>query len=823
MLTEPATASRVQAGPRSWASAVGCCVGAALVVGGVVGFGGLARLGLADDSDPVPVAGTGAATGAPGEAALGGETRAARVAALQVRYDRAILPVMRRLCFDCHGDYDNVGFSLERFRSVGSIERNARMWRRVDRAIQSHVMPPKEAPQPTADERLLLTRFVAEAIGGIGCEEGPLDPGHVVLRRLNREEYAFTLKDLLGIDAEWVTALLPADDTGYGFDTIGSVLTVSPLHLERYLEIAERALGEALVSDARPPSETVGYQGADFAGRGATRRGNRRLNSQGTTTVTHDFPVDGAYRIRVTAYGEQAGPDPVRIRLDIGGDELGTFAVRAGPRDEPDVVEVALATRAGKRSIGVAFTNDYYKKKTKERKARDRNLVIVGVEVIGPTAVRPKALTRSHRRIVPDRFGRLGRLGRESRARAVLEAFARRAWRRPVASDDLERLIAFVRPGLDSREPFVEAIRPALLAILCSPRFLYRVEPAPQGAARRALDGFELASRLSYFLWSSLPDPELLEAAASGALAGDDGLRAQVDRMLGDRRANRFARRFTAQWLALGGLASLDFDHERFPTWSAALAEDAQRETELFFGAAVAENLPVQALVEADFTFLNERLARHYGVPGVKGPHFRRIKLGESPRGGLLGHASILALTSNPTRTSPVKRGKWVLETLLGEEVPPPPPGVPDFDEAKVGRAQTMREQLAKHRESPNCAVCHDRMDPLGFAFERFDAVGRYRTDESGVPIDASGVLPTGERLEGVDDLRVVLRTKTKAIATTFVTAALTYALGRGMERPEDRCHVDVVVGAAESGGAYRLRDVIHAVVQSEVFRERGR
>ena len=653
--------------------------------------------------------------------------------------------------------------------------------------------------------------------------------------------------------------LLPADDGSYGFDNVAGVLGVSPTLLERYLSAAKRVSRLAVGGPGLPPTALTFRRAADDAQ--DARLAGLPFGTRGGMTIPYNFPADAEYRIRVrlgrdTADNLAAFTDRHELDVSLDGEPLRTFTVgepapegaaRNGPeyrawRDRQRLVDEDWVLRvpvpAGPRTLRLAFRKKtsaypetlrqpYLRPYTNTTGGDTRYQPYVeSVVVTGPyeaSGAPPAVETPSRARVFTCRPAAGGGPDVRQCAREILSTLARRAYRRPVTGRDLDVLLAFYDDGARGGG-FEAGVERALRRLLTSPEFLFRVVRDPAGAApgtNYRLTGLELASRLSFFLWSSIPDDELLDAAAAGRLRDPDELRTQVRRMLADERASALVENFAGQWLYLRNVPALVPDENRFPDFGEALRRAMRRETELFVESVLREDRGVLDLLTADYTFVNERLARHYGVPGVHGSHFRRVTLPDPARRGLLGHGSILAATAYPTRTSPVLRGKWVLENLLGTPPPLPPPDVPSLEEtAGDGRPLSMREAIEQHRANPVCASCHRLMDPPGFALEQFDAVGRHRTrNEAGAPIDASGALPDGTAFEGAAGLRDALLKRPELFVTTLTEKLLTYALGRGVEH-YDAPSVRAVVRDAERDG-FRFSSIILGIVESPPFQLR--
>lgn len=719
-------------------------------------------------------------------------------------YEAVVLPFLARHCTECHSGPEAKGdLALDAFPDARSTDGRAGTWLDVRDRLASGEMPPHERDRPEPDAVAAVVAWIDARF----ATEVAADPGRPTLRRLNRAEYANTIRDLFGVDFD-AAGEFPVDDAGHGFDNVGDALSLPDMLLDKYVAAAERvaALAVADPDDAEPRRRRV--PGADLEGKGSGMRGKARgLASNGEVGVEFDFPRAGEYVVRARTYGDQAGDDVVRIALKLGREEKGRFEVPATAA-KPQEDELRLRVDAGRRRVAVAFLNDYYAPKDPDPKNRDRNLAVEWIEVVGP--------------VDPPAHSAFQRLELEPRTRGslrdVIARLLRRAWRRPPEAREVDRVVALVQ-----REPtFEAAVRLAVQAALVSPHFLFLVEREPDGAAAgaaRRLNAHELAARLSYALWSTMPDDALSRVADDGSLLGDEVLHAQVRRMLRDPRASALARNFGAQWLQTRNLDRFVPDPARFPAFDAELAASMRTEAELFFDAVLREGRGVRELIDADFTFVDERLARHYGLPGVHGPEMRRVPVDRAVRGGVLGMAAVLAVTSNPTRTSPVKRGKWILDNLLGAPTPPPPPGVGVIDEAPAAvRAASLRERLEEHRKNTECAACHARLDPLGFGLENYDATGAWRSTEEGHAVSARGTLPDGRSFEGLAGLKSILG-QGDAFVRCFTEKLATYALGRGLTR-RDRAATEAIV--AGLGRDPAVEDVVWAIVRSDAFRRRG-
>jgi len=713
-----------------------------------------------------------------------------------------VLPFLKTYCIDCHGaDEPMAGLSFHDVQSPQEVTDKRQRWEKILKLLRFQVMPPEDHDvQPNPEDREKAVAWLDKKLFFVDCDLAD-HSGRVTIRRLNRNEYNNTIRDLLGVDFQPAKDF-PSDDVGHGFDNIGDVLSLPPLLLEKYVEAAEAIVDRAIfTTDAA--GENVRFVGDQLKSEGGRQTAANfvMLASRGHVYRDFEFPVTGKYVLRAEAAADQAGPEPARMSLRLDGKQVQLFDIK-GHR-KPGEYEIQVEVSRGRHQLAAAFVNDYYKPDAPNPKDRDRNLAVRFLEVQGPIDAKPPA---SHQRLIftqPDDKQTV-----EQAATRIFQAFMPRAFRRPVDDNEVQRIVKLVRFVMDKEDSFERAVQVGVQAVLVSPHFLFRVETDPladaagnkpntSGRPAYRLNHYEIASRLSYFLWSSMPDAELFELAAQQRL-GDQGVIAgQVKRMLKDERSEALVTHFIGQWLNLRNLDEVTPDTDRFQTFTPELKRDMVRETETFARTIMRENHSILEFLDADFTFVNQRLAEHYGISGVQGEEFQRVSLPAAQRAGVLTHASILTLTSNPTRTSPVKRGKWILENILGNEPPPAPPNVPDFEiTAKANPDASLRQQLEKHRNHPGCASCHKTLDPLGFGFENFDAVGRWRDKDGGHAIDASGTLPGGDTFSGPVELVRILKKSDRDFGRCFTEKLLTYALGRGLEY-YDRCAVDRILDVA--------------------------
>ncbi len=757
----------------------------------------------------------------------GSPSQAQRASAVNHSVQRALV---NEHCAGCHNrKLKTGGLSLEglEFSNVGG---NPEIWEKVLRKIRTGEMPPVGMPRPDAHAVAALVKWLEDALDR-AARINP-NPGRPTAHRLNRAEYSNAIRDLLAVDIKPGLAL-PVDDSGYGFDNIGDVLTLSPALLEKYMSVARKVSRLAVGDLAIKTTEER------FQPRRASR--NERVSddlpfySRGGLSVQYYFPLAGEYLIRVKTpanvdIGEPARFYEARLPVKAGLRNVGVTFPREGAKPEP---ALPGPRRPGGGAPGMAQAQmtpldlRLDGARIKRFEVPDTTWIEV-VLVSGPLNVKGRGETPSRAKIFVCRPSQENE--EAACARQILAGLARRAFRRSVTEADLNPLLAFyerARRGGD----FDYGIQNAIEAMLVSPDFLFRVERDPIRAAGGAavpgrvyrLNDFELASRLSFFLWSSIPDEQLLDLAEQGRLKHPLVLQQQVRRMLDDPRSQAFVSNFGGQWLHLRNLETIKPDPDVFPGFDESLRQAFRRETELFFESILRENRSVFDLLDADYTFLNQRLAEHYGIRGIYGSQLRRVTLTDQNRSGLLGQGSILTVTSYPNRTSVVQRGKWILENLLGAPPPPPPPDVPDLKpHGKDGRLLSMREQMDVHRANPICASCHARMDPIGFALENYDAIGRWRTKDAGAVIDASGKLPDGTKFNGPAELKkILLAGHRDEFVTTVTEKLLTYALGRGLEAYDAPAVRAIMREAAPDN--YRLPALINAIIKSRPFQMRKR
>ena len=729
-----------------------------------------------------------------------------------------VAPFLETHCFDCHGDDDgDAGLNLAVYTSASDLTEHRKTFEKIFRMINSGAMPPGDfEPLPEDDDREVVATWLEDKLFNFDCKVVN-DPGRPTIQRLNRAEYNNTIRDLVGVDFKPADDF-PSDDVGEGFDNIGDVLSLSPLLLEKYLKAAEQITARAIVSDDYSKPRTLTKRGLNLSKAGHAHDSGDdfvAILSAGEARADFKLAATGDYVIRIEAKATQAGRDELaKMEFRVNGDPV--HVVDVPGKKVVGQFEFKTRLQAGDVRIAGRFIND------KMIKRQDRNLYVRQIQLIGPENAEQPTYPALHQRLVFAVPG-AGKSVKQA-ATEVLQTFAKRAFRRAVSGDEVQKYVGLVeRIANQDDGSYNEGIAVAMQAILVSPHFLFRVETdsRPDDPTNgHKVNQYELASRLSYFIWSSMPDDELIKLADRGQLQNPDTLTKQITRMLRDKKSRALTENFATQWLNLRVLDELTPDPDQFKTFNAKLKADMIRETEMLFESIVKDNRPITDFIDANYSFINERLAKHYDIRGVKGNNFRRVSLKGSGRAGVLTHASVLTLTSNPTRTSPVKRGKWILENLLNDAPPDPPADVPDLDEtAQEHPGMTLREQLALHRESPTCASCHKTMDPLGFGFERFDAVGKIRSLADGKPIDPSGELPSGESFSGALELVQIVKERREQFCRCLAEKMMTYALGRGLDY-YDRCAIDQIYGRLDEN-ELRFSSLVEGIVLSKPFLER--
>ncbi len=748
-------------------------------------------------------------------------------------YQKKIEPLLENYCYNCHGDGASKGdFTMDEFKDLSGMLKDQKHWLAIWRNVRSQIMPPSNKDQLEVDEKRELLAWIEKDIFKLDPENP--DPGRVTIRRLNRTEYRNAVEDLLGVEYD-TSEVFPADDSGYGFDNIGDVLSISPLLMEKYIAAADEVVALALPDDAAAETPRVDITGKDFKDSGNPEKTASWMPFEESRTVKVDQEIlwDGDYQVKVEYAiigGAEATTDEAVMKLKAGGSQVSEASIGW---DQRRVIELTgkVALSKGKQTFEIEVAP------ARRPAAGEENLFLKVRRVIvqGPLGGEQKQFSKAYQMIFVDGPGPEDDAGRANYARKIMRSFVSRAFRKPIDEGTVDRLVAIVRevdqqPGKN----FQDGIKAAIGACLASPRFLFRLEvqPEPDNPQKVVLlDEYSLASRLSFFLWGSVPDDELLSLAYNKKLR--ENLTAQIDRMLADPRSQRMVKNFVGQWLqtrdvetvAISAKTILDksTNQEAAEIFDPRLRSDMRQETEKFFEFILREGRPLEELISARYSILNERLAKFYGVDGVKGEEFRPVDLAEHPeRGGVLGQGSFLLVTSNPTRTSAVKRGLFVLDNFLGTPPPPAPPGVPALESAVTpGNSQpTQREMMEIHRKNPECRSCHSRMDPIGLGLENYNALGQFRSEEHGKPIDSSGKLVTGEEFADVPTLKRILADQRREdLYRCFSEKLLTFALGRGMEIYDATTIDQLTERLVKNKGS--MRDLIQAVIESAPFQKR--
>ena len=736
----------------------------------------------------------------------------------QEDFAKSVSPLLTATCAQCHnaqrasGGFDLSSLSANLLTTTTSIVQHRTDWEKILRRVQAGEMPPPGAAKPPEAVLRAFANTIQAALDRADASIKP-DPGRVTARRLNRNEYSSTIRDLLGVDFR-AEKYFPTDDSGDGFDNIAEILSVSPVLMENYLSAAERIARWAISTEIPPKPIVDEYQQRD--------RKIRRVDSS-TVEAVHRVEYSGDYTVRFGLPGERApNGKPVTLNLWMDGKLLASREIETKPSglvyfDPYSEEEVKVYLPVGDHVFRAGFTNDDF---VKTLAAADlynnkKNKFFNSIIFLGPFPTTVEKESRKRVLVCDPESGR-------ACLERILSTLARRAYRRPVSARETASLLRFVDLAKADGHSTERGLQLAIQAMLVSPHFLFRIErdanPTDPSQAH-PISEIELASRLSYFLWSSMPDDELLGLAESGKLRAPGNLRREIARMLADPRSNALAANFAGQWLETRNLDVVEPDTRKFPEWNAELRDAMKAETTLFFENILKENRSISEFLNANYTFLNERLAKFYGVEGVTGPEFRRVALTTDQRGGILSHASVLTVSSYANRTSPVIRGKYVLSNILGSPPPPPPPDVPNLDEAGVGTTGSMRQQLEKHRENATCASCHSRMDPLGFGLENYDAIGKWRTQDGNFAVDSSGTLPDGRTFSTPAEMRTILASQLPQFSRTLIEKMMTYALGRGL-KAYDRRTVDNIHQTLATEG-YRFQTLIQQIVESLPFQSR--
>ena len=730
-------------------------------------------------------------------------------------FEKNVKPILKNTCSGCHNaTVMSGGVNLQPYLDPSTIAEDRPSWDKIVQKIESGEMPPKGIPRPPQPQITALVNFVHSEFEKADASVKP-DPGRVTAKRLNRNEYRNTVRDFLAVDFR-ADKDFPTDDSGYGFDNIGDVLSTSPVLMEKYLNAAEAIASRAMGADPLPkkPLE-ITYE---------LKQKNLRRLDYSTVEASHRVDWDGEYTVIFGFPGERtADAKPVKMAFYMDGQLLQTIDVETKPSklvyfNPFSDAQFRVYLPEGDHVFRAAFLNDDFVKAFKDDKEAyndKKNKFIGAITFQGPFPAKVEKASRKKILICDPATG-------QACVEKIVTNLAHHAYRRPPTKTEIASLMKFVAMAKASGQSTEQGIQLALEAMLVSPEFLFRAErdPNPTDPEKiHRLSDTELASRLSYFLWSSMPDDELLGLAEAGKLKDPATLDAQVKRMMTDRKAIAFADNFAGQWLEIRNLDSIKPDPQKFPLWTPELKDAMRTETSMFFQHVLADNRPLTEFIDAKYTFLNENLAKFYGIPDVKGPDFRRVELATDQRGGVLTQGSVLAVSSYPSRTSPTIRGKYILNNILGTPPPPPPPDVPALDDAKVGSEVSLRKQLEAHRANAVCASCHSKMDVLGFGLENYDAIGKWRTVDGKFPIDVGGTMPSGKTFQTAAEMRTILVGSMPQISRCLIEKIMTYALGRGMQTYDNRTIDQINKDLATDG--YKFQTLIYDVVRSLPFQSR--
>jgi len=727
-------------------------------------------------------------------------------------FEKTVAPVLNQTCTPCHNQQmASGGMNITGFTKPASIQQDRAGWERILDKVRKGEMPPKGIPKPATLDAAMA--FVNAEFEKADRNTKP-DPGRVTARRLNRAEYTNTIRDLLGVEFR-AEKSFPTDDLGNGFDNIGEVLTVSPLLMERYLQAAGRISTRALGLDTLPkkPLELeLAYK-------------DRRVERVDHSTIqgVGRIPFDGEYVVRFGLQGER-GKDaaPVVLAFYVDGKMVQSMEVETKPSglvyfDPYSEEQMKVVLSEGEHTFRASFLKDDFVAKLTDRELYDRkkNKFVDSMKFIGPYPTETEKPSRKAILVCDPNTGGAPCIDK------ILGTLARRAYRRPVSKAEVASLAKFVGTAKAEGQTTEQGLQLAIQAMLMSPNFLFRIEkdPGPDVSKAHPITDLELASRLSYFLWSSMPDEELLALAETNKLRGPGVLDAQVKRMLADPRSAAISDNFAGQWLELRNLDVVKPDPQKFPEFNTDLRDAMKKETSLFFDYILRENRPLADFLNARYTFLNERLAKFYGIADVTGPEFRRVDLATDQRGGILSQASVLTVSSYPSRTSVVIRGKYILNNILNSPPPPPPPDVPALDETAVGATASLRQQMEKHRADAICASCHNKMDPLGFALENYDGIGKWRTMDGKFPVDSSGSLPNGKTFATPAEMREVMKSQLPEFARGMTEKMMTYSMGRGLAAYDRRTIDEITHKWGETD--YPFQSLIFEVVRSYPFQSR--
>ena len=737
---------------------------------------------------------------------LAGLTASFAPAADDAAFHAAVDPLFKNVCAGCHNpQLSSGGMNIQVFLDPQSLTKNRDGWEIILQRLRAGEMPPQGIPKPPAEKLDALTSYIQGRLDDLDKSVKP-DPGTVVAHRLNRYEYRNTVRDLLAVDFQ-ADKNFPTDDSGYGFDNIGSVLTVSPLLMSKYISAAQRIAARAMALDPLPKPIEIERSGR-----------NKAITRLDRSTVETTFRVDfdGDYNVRFGLQGERpADAKPVTLAFWIDGKLDQSMSVETKPSklvyfDPYSEEHMRVHLTEGEHTFRAGFLDDDFVGTVAQADLynRKKNKFVDSLTFVGPYASEAENPSRKKILICDPKSG-------AACVQRIVANLANHAYRRPATPQEIAALMRFVALARAQGQNAEQGIQLALQAMLVSPNFLFKLENRT-GSAAHPVSDYELASRLSYFLWSSMPDEELIALAAQKKLHDPATLDAQLKRMLADSRSSALAANFAGQWLEIRNLDVVKPDPKKFPEWNSDLRDGMKTETRMFFDYVLRENRPIGDFLNARYTFLNEKLAKFYGIPDVKGPEFRRVELTTDQRGGVLSQASVLTVSSYPTRTSVVLRGQFILDSILGSPVPPPPPDIPPLDEEAVGKSASLRQQMEKHRADPACAVCHNKMDPLGFSLENYNAIGKWRTMDGSFPVDSSGSIPSGKTFSTPAGMRDALTSALPEFSACLTQKLLTYAIERGLEPYDARTVSSIEKEVAAKD--YGFQTLIYAIVHSSPF-----
>ena len=725
-------------------------------------------------------------------------------------FDTAVKPLFTQTCAACHNEkLSSGGLNVSTFLDPKSIETKRDAWEAILAKLRTGEMPPKGILKPPPEQMDALLSYVQGEFDRLDKSTKP-DPGRIVAHRLNRNEYSNTIRDLLGVSYH-AEEEFPIDDASFGFDNIGAVLTVSPTLMSKYMQAAEQIASRAVGGDPLPKPGLF----------------NKRSRIKRLDIDTIEFKdrvdFDADYIVRAQLIGHRGDTDKaLTLVISVDGKPVKTVEVpvqisavnKQGGATQRSSQEQQVFLTQGEHTFRVAFVNDTAIKDIPAQAHfnNNRNIYPDTIEFAGPFPSKEPHPSQKKLLICDPTTGK-------ACVDKILSTLATKAYRRPATKPEVAELLAVFDKAKTGGYTPEQSLQFAVEAMLVSPQFLFRIERDPKNGAPGRITDLELASRLSYFLWSSMPDDELLHLGETGKLHQPAILDAQVKRMIADPKSSAFAENFVGQWLEIRGLDAMQPDAKKFPEWNAGLKEAMRTETSMFFAAVLRDNRPVTDFIDGKYTFLNESLAKYYGIDGVTGPEFRRVDLTTDQRSGVLTQASVLTVTSYPNRTSVVLRGKYMLENVFGAPPPPPPPDVPKLDEEKVGVAKSLRQQMEQHRSDAVCASCHSKMDVLGFGLENYDAIGRWRTTDGKFPIDSTGAFPNGKSFAGPAEMKTLLRDNMPEFTRCLAEKMLTYSLGRGIETFDRRTVRDIVQQTAQQD--YKFQAMISAVIHSVAFQQR--